>query len=73
VEINLEPKQSLAFHTEATEVLYGGAKGGGKSFLMRVSGIRWCMEVPGIQVYLFRRTFSDLRRNHLEGPKSLPA
>jgi len=73
VEINLEPKQSLAFHTEATEVLYGGAKGGGKSFLMRVSAMRWCMEVAGIQVYLFRRTLSDLRRNHLEGPKSLPS
>lgn len=71
MEISLEPKQSIAFGTGATEVLYGGAKGGGKSFLMRVSAMRWCMEVEGIQVYLFRRTLSDLRRNHLEGPKSL--
>ena len=72
VTIDLEPKQTLAFGTGATEVLFGGAKGGGKSFLLRVSAIRWCLEVPGIQVYLFRRTLADLRRNHMEGPKSFP-
>jgi len=68
VPIRLEPKQGMAFLTEATEVLYGGAAGGGKSYLERVSGIRWCVEVPGIQVYLFRRTLPDLRDNHLRGP-----
>ena len=66
--IQLEPKQGMAFLTEATEVLYGGAAGGGKSYLGRVSAIRWCVEVPGIQVYLFRRTLPDLRDNHLRGP-----
>jgi len=70
VEINLLPKQSLAFQTEATEVLFGGAAGGAKSYLLRVSAIRWCLEVPGIQVYLFRRTLPDLRDNHLRGPTS---
>lgn len=69
-EINLEPKQGLAFQTEATEVLYGGAAGGGKSYLERVSAIRWCAEIPGLQVYLFRRTLPDLRDNHLRGPTS---
>ena len=68
--MELEPKQGLAFLTEATEVLYGGAAGGGKSYLERVSAIRWCAEVPGIQVYLFRRTLPDLRDNHLRGPTS---
>src|SRR3990167_8107130 len=72
MDIHLEPKQVLAFHSEATEVLYGGAKGGGKSFLFRTSAIRWCLEIGGVQVYLFRRTLADLRRNHMEGPKSLP-
>jgi len=70
VEINLLPKQSIAFQTEATEVLFGGAAGGAKSYLLRVSALRWCMEVPGIQVYLFRRTLPDLRDNHLRGPTS---
>ena len=70
MEINLEPKQALAFHTVATEVLYGGAAGGMKSYLLRVSAIRWCLEVGGVQVYLFRRTLPDLRDNHLRGPTS---
>lgn len=70
MEIRLEPKQGLAFLTPATEVLYGGAAGGGKSFLLRVSAIRWCSEVGGLQAYLFRRTLPDLRDNHLRGPTS---
>lgn len=70
MSIDLQEKQSIAFMTPATEYLFGGAAGGGKSFLLRVSAIRWCLEIPGIQVYLFRRTLPDLRDNHLRGPTS---
>jgi len=70
MEIKLTPKQSQTFQTDATEILYGGAAGGGKSYLERVSAIRWCVEIPGIQVYFFRRTLPDLRDNHLRGPTS---
>ena len=70
MDVRLEEKQGRAFQTTATEILYGGAAGGGKSFLLRASAIRWCIEVPGIQVYLFRRTLPDLRDNHLRGPTS---
>ena len=70
MEIKLLPKQGTDFLTEATEVLYGGAAGGGKSYVKRTSAIRWCVEVPGIQVYFFRRTLPDLRDNHLRGPTS---
>lgn len=38
--------------------------------LLRVSAIRWCAEIPGLQVYFFRRTLPDLRDNHLRGPTS---
>ena len=69
--LKLEPKQGIDFQTDATEVLYGGAAGGMKSFTKRASAIRWCAEVPGIQVYMFRRTLPDLRDNHLRGPTSL--
>jgi hypothetical protein len=69
-KISLHEKQRLAFYSPATELLFGGAAGPGKSLGLRISGIRWCQEVPGIQVYLFRRTFPDLRDNHLRGPTS---
>ena len=41
-----------------------------KSYFLRVSALRWCLEVGGVQVYLFRRTLPDLRDNHLRGPTS---
>lgn len=69
--LRLNDKQRLAFYSPANEILYGGAAGGGKSFLLRVSAIRWCEEVPGVQVYIFRRTFPDLKGNHLRGPNNL--
>ncbi len=69
INLNLHPKQAIALDTEATEVLYGGAAGGGKSHLMRVAAILWCASIPGLQVYLFRRIREDLIKNHMEGPK----
>lgn len=68
LNINLHEKQQVAFDSEATEILYGGAAGGGKSHLMRMAAITWCSEIPGLQVYLFRRIRDDLVKNHMEGP-----
>ena len=63
----LHDKQSEAFFSEANEILYGGAAGGGKSHLMRIAAIHWCCEIAGLQVYLFRRISEDLYKNHMEG------
>jgi hypothetical protein len=71
ISLRLHAKQGVALETPATEVLYGGAVGGGKSFLMRAAAIRWCGSIPGLQVYLFRRLRDDLVKNHIEGPKGL--
>lgn len=70
LKIELNEKQRWAFYSPATEILYGGAAGGGKSLLLRCSAIRWAELIPGIQIYLFRRTFPDLKQNHLRGPKN---
>lgn len=64
----LHAKQTQALETDATEVLYGGAAGAAKSHLIRVAAIAWCSEIPGLQVYLFRRIREDLIKNHMEGP-----
>lgn len=72
LNFDLHYKQGIAFQTIATEVLFGGSAGSGKSHLMRVSAIAWCLQIPGLQVYLFRRTYPDLIANHMQGPSSLP-
>lgn len=69
LNLNLHPKQGEAFLSKATEILYGGAAGGGKSHLMRIAAIIWASQIPGLQIYIFRRISSDLVKNHLEGPK----
>lgn len=73
IDLHLHARQGDALDTAATEVLYGGAAGGGKSHLMRVAAILWCAAIPGLQVYLFRRVYDDLIKNHMEGPKGFRA
>ncbi len=70
LEIELFRQQSLAIDCPATEILYGGAAGGGKSHLLRACLITWAVTVPGLQLYLFRRLYPDLVRNHLTGPSN---
>lgn len=67
INLNLHPQQTIAFESPATEILYGGAAGGGKSHLMRTVAIVLCSEIAGLQVYLFRRLSDDLYKNHMEG------
>ena len=66
MELKLHPRQSEAFLSPATEILYGGAAAGGKSYLMRAKAIAVCVGVPGAQVFLVRKNLSDLNRNHIE-------
>lgn len=52
----------------AQEILYGGAAGSGKSYMMRVLAIILCMEVPNLKVFLFRRMYKELYINHVFSP-----
>jgi len=73
LDLTLHPKQGIALLTKATECGYGGAAGGGKSHLGRVSAIHFCYIIPGLQVFLFRRQHNELVKNHMIGPTSFPA
>lgn len=68
LDLELTDKQFQAFSSDATEQLYGGAAGGAKSHLMRAALIMWCMVIPGLQCYIFRRVMDDLLKNHMDGP-----
>lgn len=67
LNLHLWPRQMQAFETEATELLFGGATEGGKSHLIRVALIAWCLAIPGLQCVLIRKKYDDIIRNHLEG------
>lgn len=67
LNINLHPKQTYLIESEATEILFGGAAGGGKSYLLRVISIILALNIPHLQIYLFRRLRPDLFANHMDG------
>lgn len=66
-EILLEPneKQQQFFASRARYTAYGGARGGGKSWAMRMKLVLLAFEYDGIQILLLRRTLGELRENHL--------
>lgn len=70
--LNLHDRQFDVLDSEANEILYGGAAGGGKSYLLRAISVALCLDNPGLQVYLFRRNYPDLISNHMNGHMSYP-
>lgn len=67
-DFKLYAPQQRALITPAKEILYGGAAGGGKSYLARVASIVYSLEIPGLITYLFRRTFKEVLANHVHTP-----
>lgn len=68
MKIELYPPQKQALMSPATEILYGGALGGGKSYLARAASIIYSVQIPGLITYLFRRTFKEVLANHIHTP-----
>lgn len=66
-EILIAPneKQKRFFASEARYTAYGGARGGGKSWAMRMKLVLLATGYEGIQILLLRRTLGELRENHL--------
>lgn len=44
---------------------FGGARGGGKSWAIRVKAISLALQHPGIKILIVRRTYPELKNNHI--------
>lgn len=62
---NLYPKQEEFCKSKTKYTCYGGARGGGKSFVARIKAILLALYYPGIQILLLRRTYNELLENHV--------
>jgi phage terminase large subunit len=65
--LNCKPsaRQTLFFEARSRYIAYGGARGGGKSWALRMKVILLSVEYPGIRILLIRRTIQELRENHI--------
>ena len=59
------PKQAQFLRDTHPVVAYGGARGGGKSWAVRVKAALLCLRYPGIKVLLVRRSYPELQENHI--------
>lgn len=60
-----QQKQREFFLSCDKYIAYGGARGGGKSWALRRKLVLLALEYRGISILLIRRTYAELRDNHL--------
>ena len=58
-------KQKLFLADNHRHVAYGGARGGGKSWAVRVKAVLLCMRWAGIKILIVRKTYKELTNNHI--------
>jgi hypothetical protein len=59
-------KQKLFLSDHHKYVAYGGARGGGKSWSVRVKAIFFAYTRPGITQVIIRKTYPELQANHIK-------
>ena len=58
-------KQKLFLQDKHKYIAFGGARGGGKSWAVRIKAILLCYKFPGIKCMIVRRSYPELRENHI--------
>lgn len=59
------PKQELFLREKHKYICFGGARGGGKSWAVRVKALKLALKYPGIKIMIVRRTYPELQANHI--------
>ena len=58
-------KQKLFLADTHRHIGYGGARGGGKSWAVRVKSLLLCLKWAGIKILIVRKTYKELTNNHI--------
>ena len=64
--IKPSPQQLQFLQARCKHVGYGGARGGGKSWVVRIKATLLALRWPGIKILIVRRTFRELDNNHIQ-------
>ena len=67
-QLKIDPpneKQKLFLTASCKHIGFGGARGGGKSWCVRVKAVLLCLRYAGIKVLIIRRTYPELVNNHI--------
>lgn len=70
---DFQPKQQLFYDSQATEILWAGDTRAGKSAGVKLSLIRWCSLIPGLQCDVWRLREEDVKKGYMEGDFGFPA
>ena len=63
MEFNITPKQKQFIDASASEVLFGGAAGGGKSYGQLIDALLFALKYPGSKQLILRRTYKELEKS----------
>lgn len=59
----LNPKQKLFCQARSRYIAYGGARGGGKTHVLRQKAVGGALAYPGIRILIVRRQYPDLENS----------
>ena len=63
LDLKITKKQGCFIKAHQTEVLFGGAAGGGKSYGQIIDALLFALRYPGSKQLILRRTFSELDKS----------